>query len=135
MDGSPTLFNGQGCPRQAVTRATRLRQRDVYPTHVCTCFASLIYERWEPLWQIPQLDALHLARQRLPTPHPSALAPSHSLHSFSAQPTPDCSQAQLSLSVSPFSMAALPSLRQACGSSGAATLSARPRSLPMEHSG
>src|SRR6266851_7158566 len=43
----PTLINGQGCPRQAVTRATRLRQRDVYPTHVCTCFASLFYERWE----------------------------------------------------------------------------------------
>src|ERR1700726_4890156 len=86
----PTLLNGQGCPRQAVTRATRLRQRDVYPTHVCTCFASLIYMKGgNPLWQMFQFSALPLQRQPLPTPHLLALAPSHSLHSSSALPTHD----------------------------------------------
>src|SRR5258706_10303761 len=48
---------------------------------------SLLNERWKFQWQMFQLNAPRLARQPLPTPQLLALAPSDSLHSFSAPPT------------------------------------------------
>src|SRR5579872_6099787 len=141
MDDCPTLLNGPGCPRQAVTRAARLRQRDVYPTHVWTCFASLIPERWEPLWQMFQLSVPNRARQLLPTLHLLALAPSHSPHSSSALPTRvSFSTAsrplrELLLSAWPYSTAGLSRLSQVFKSLGRVILLAQPPSALMGASG
>src|SRR5579859_4367292 len=70
----PTLLNGQGCPRQAVTRATRLRQRDVYPTHVCTCFASLQFERWEPFMADVSVERAESRAPAIANPAPLGLS-------------------------------------------------------------